>query len=841
MHEHALKELRILKKRLDPSAVGDISLPTKSASKQSDGPSTGFGELLDFRGNVSTASLSAVTAHQIQVLKLVAATKKPAHIVDVLPFLGIAHPTSPVNLLSRIAKENEKESAKAARQVASLSQILFSLAPSVSSKDDAIAAEPRLSPSPIASFEVQRMAFAAQLRWWKLAGHQGNVDEEVLAPFLRCVRALIRRENSDKEALYNKIATAFEEIMQLVRDQKHQPTLSSSSPSASLYQLLGSTAQEARRYDDAYRWFQVLRELLQPDQDPSIRIFSISARLLSVALKRSTQDSNVEKRVSEVVESLEGSLSGTITDLNELLESLSLARRSVVGMLMGSLNGSTETSKPDTLNNLLKTFVLRYPRFLRRWLGMPPAKDASTKQVLQFDQRRQLILQTLNQVLDATLMVIKCDIQRDTIEWQTMDEVIQDCFTLLSHVTDVAMPVSKLEQFGGYRVKMSSLCYGMFSQLRKIPDRPKTTTKHMLQALSRSIELVKDCSLSDKEKAQISTKLEVFADLCKSVGRGEEAVQTLRSICRTMAEEGALSNVASMLASKPPVQAWSLDPAAATLSRTLRSIAKLDKSWNDWTFFLPESERAAVLEHLMDINSAKTTQSEPNRLRDPCSTALLRIYTLERYPIRRLRVLLHLYSQNIGNGDELEEIISEVDDTLEQMKKRDKVEDAGLTRFLPHMMAYHSSLSALASADDTLAMSILKEAASAWKTMLEPVQTNDDIYSVIDNPDAFLDHLQSASLLADLRGENQLKVSLLDLSIAVTGAQGRSTSDGLVLNHCLLATTYTSIGLFPRALKTLMAANELISQCSGVSKGAMADYYLSQAEYYASIGHTVKA
>ncbi|KAI9167433.1 Separin [Paramyrothecium foliicola] len=841
MHDQALKELRLLKKRLDPTAPSEEPQTTKPNSKQCDGPSTGFGDLLDFHGTVLAPSLPPVTMYQLQTLKLVSAMKRPSHITSILPFLNQEYHASPINLLSRLAKDNQKETAKVARQLASLSQLLFNLAPSISSKDDTIATEPRLSPSPIVAFEIQNLAFAAQLTWWNVAGHNGSVDDEVLTPFLRCARALVRRERSEKGLLYDKMATSFDMIMHMVRSQKHQPILSSNSPSASLYQLLGSAAQDGRQYDNAYRWFQQLRDILQPGEDPFIRVFSISARLLSVALKRKSVDTLVEKLIAEVIESLEGSLSGTIADLNELLDSLSQARRSIVGVMMSCSESAAGTTKSNQILGQLKTFVLRYPRFLRRWLGAPPSKDASAKQLLQFDQRRQLVLPTMSQVLDATLVVIKGDIQQDNIEWQLMDDVLQDCFTLMSQVADVTMPTSKLEQFNDYRVKMSSLCYAKFSHLRRLPDRTKTMNKQMLQALSRSIELIKDCSLKDKEKAQISTKLEVFAELCKSAGRSEEAVQTLRSICRNMAEEGALTNVAAMLISKPPAQAWTQDAAASTLSRTLRSIAKLDKSWNDWTFFLPEAERAAVLEHLMDINSSQAAQSETNQLRDPCSVTLLRLYTLERYPVRRLRVLLHLYSQNIGNNEELEAISPEIEEAIDQAQKKDKGEDTALARFLPHLIAYHSSLSGLAKASEEDATSLIKNAISSWASMLESSQAKDDIFSVIDNPDGLLEHLQSASVFADLRGENQLQISILELSISVSEVQSRATGEGLIASHCLLATTYTSIGQPSKALRTLHTTDELLLQYKDVTKGAIADYYLSQAEYYASIGQTVKA
>ncbi|KAL7963886.1 peptidase family C50 domain-containing protein [Trichoderma compactum] len=839
MHDQALKELRVLKRRLDSIINGTQSSSAKSGSEVTTTTSA-IADLLNFNGSVTKQSLATITGYQMQALKLIAATKKPSHIEVILPYLADSYTSSPFNLLSALAKEGAKEAAKAARQMASLSQVLLSLAPSVSSQEDAVATEPRLSPSPDVAFELQSLAFRIQLKWWKLAGHKGNVDNDVVSPFSRCLRAYTRRQKLDKGSVYQTASESYDTIMQLIYAQEYRPATSFDSPLASIHQILGSAAQAERRYTEAHRWFQELKSSLTPGQDSSVLRCSVSARLLAVALKKADMDHTLEPLLCEVIEGLDGSLSGTIAELNELLESLSLARRSVVGLLMTCLGpNAAESTVPSDLVNHLKTFVLKYPRFVRRWTGLPPNKDASPKQVLQFDQRRQLVAQSIGQTLDATLMVIKCDIQSDASGWQATDDVLQHCVSLLDCMNASTLSTTKIDNLGTYAVKISSLYFSIFSQLRKKSSRSKEENKHFLRALHRSIDVVKDCTEDEKEKAQLSTKIEVFADLCKTSGRTEDAVQTLRYICSSMAENGVLADVAAALDTQSPSLAWSMNDKVSLMSRTLRSMSKIDSSWNEWTFPLPEAERAAVLEHLMHVGLAGSSASpQPLGLYDTAVAALLRIYTLEKYPVRRLRVLLHLCYQNLGEEEQLAKILSLAEETWEHMQTEGNGEDTFLAHFIPHMQAYCTSIAALIRVDGSMS-TLVNEAIDSWKSMVGTCQTQDDLFSIIDDPQGLLDHLHSLHQLAGLKGETRLQLAISELNITLSRVFVGSTEasgDGLVLSHSQLAAQYVNIGLFPQALKTIEQTQELLSRYDGLSRQVLAEFYLSQAEYHTGIG-----
>ncbi|KAM0562555.1 hypothetical protein ACHAPJ_002245 [Fusarium lateritium] len=831
--DQALKELRILKRRLDAG----VNKTTKPASTEGQTAAQVIAELLDYGDDVPDNLLPVVTGSQVQVLRWISHSKKPAHIEAALPFLEESHASSPIKLFEKMGTQNEKEAQKAARQLASLSQTLLSLAPSVSSKEDQVATESRLSASPNSAFKLQVLCFKVQLKWWKMAGHRGSIDNDILSPFTRCVRAYTRRYPPANGPTYELISTSFNELMDLIGSQKSQAKTSSDSPLTLLYQLLGIAAQTDRHYDAACSWFQTLKDTLDPEQESPIRIFSVSARHLAALLKQTKYDSKTKELVQEVTESLEGSLSGNITDLNELLESLSLARRSAVGLLVSSPNGpKAKNGVVTSILENLKTFIMRFPRFGRRWLGAPPGRDASAKSLLQFDQRREMLMQTISQIIDGALVVLNGEIQSDSITWKHMDEVLWDCSKLVDGVLDPTISVSRTEQLSSYFAKISSLYFARYNQLRKDLGKSKQINKEILQCLSRSIEMIQDRPMAQQEKAQISTKLELFADLCKAANRSDDAIRTLRSICTNMIEEGALVKVTAALGSQPPSVAWGADEKAEILSRTLRSIAKLDHSWNDWAFFLPEGERAAVLEHLMQIVGDTASRGEPLKLHDPSVQALLRIYTPDRFPIRRLRVLLQLLFQAIGEENEMEQITSLAEEAVQQLDNKTHGEDGSLVRYIPHLRAFHKSMSALAVTDAPLPVSALRDAVASWKSMTESCKSRSDFYERIDNPDGLVTHLQSASQFASLRGENSLQLEILELSTPLSKILAEPTYNNVILNHTLLASQHLNIGHFAEAKETLDATKKLLDQAEGASRGLVAGFHLTQAEYYSGIG-----
>lgn len=823
LREQAASELLLLKRRLE-----------KNDESKADCQKTC--DLLSYNELISQNSLATVAACQVQTLKLIAANKRPRDLEGAVTYLAETYTYSPINILSRLAKSSDAQVTKAARQMATLSQTLLTMVPGVSSSEDTVASEPRLSATPSATFELQSIAFRMQLKWWALAGHQGKIDDELLSPFARCVKCFLRRHGPADAACFKLLAESYDGLRKLIDAQKYQPSTAADSPLTTICYSLGSAAHVARLYDEAYQWYNRVEVILKSHQEASVRSCSVSARLLAVSMKSSRAKTDDSSLLESVTDALNGSLSGTTQDVNDLLESLLLARRSIAGVLMGNVNDKSHITQDFKV--LLQRFLLKFPRFVLRWLGSPPGKDAAAKQILQFDQRRQTVMQCISQVLDALFVVIRSQILEQTASFEQVDEVLHECTRLLENVRDPTMSTAKTGQLAEYIIKISSLYFSMFGMLRKKKGQSKAEKKLALQSLNRSIEAVKDCTTAQKEKAQLSTKLEMMADICKASGRSEDAAKSLRTICTNMVEDGVLATVANALASQPPRVVWSSSDKASALSRTLRSMAKLDNSLNDWTFFLPEAERAAVLEHLLHITT-EDSEAKPLQLHDTKMSALLRIFTPERYPIRRFRILLLLLSQNIGHEQSSRDALTLLEQAGRYLQKKDVAEDSALLRYAPHLRNQHASLVAMGSYP--LPVSTLKDCVASWATMMQSCNSEDDIKTTIDNPEEFLSHLLALNQLAGLKGECHLQLSILELCVSITKLCAKPSDDQVVLYQCQLATQYVEIGLFAKASKVLEDTKQLLQQSQEASLKATLSLHLSQAGYLAGIDQTSEA
>jgi separase len=815
LHDPAIKELASLKCRLEKGNG------TKAESFQ---PS----DLLNFGDLVSQHSLSVVISCQTQALKLIAASRRPKDVEGALSHMKDSCPSSPINTLPKLAGSDKAAAAKSARQLAAFSQILLSMAPSVSSNEDTVAMEPRLSVTPAVAFEIQSLAFRMQLKWWELAGHQGKIDDELLSPYSRCVRCFLRRYGTMDAAGYALLSGSFKGISTMYLAQNYQPKETSDSPIASIYTSLGSAAHTTHRYSDAHSWYLRMRIILKADGVASVRFCSNSARILAASVKTSSSKDEDPSLLEEVSSTLGGPLSGSSQDVNDLLESALLARRSVAGVL-GSRDGAAVLSQKS--RHLMQNFLLTFPRFLMRWLGTPPGKEASAKHILQFDQRRQVVTQCINQVLDGAMVVVKTQIA-DSPDFAAVDEVLRDCAALIENVSDPTLSTSKAGQLSGYYIKISSLYFSLFSQLRKLKGASKADKKNMLHALSRSIDAVKDAPRADKETAQLAGKLEMMASVCKSMGRAEDAAKALRTICTNMVEDGILAQVADALSHQPPRRAWIASDKSMALSRTLRSMAKLDNSLNDWTFFLPETERAAVLEHLLQVTT-EDGEAKALQLHDTRVSTLLRIFTADRYPIRRFRVLLMLLFHNIGEEEVSREITTLLEQTLRYAQQKNVAEDSGLMPYIAHLRNQHNSLLAMRS--DPFAASTLQECVFSWSTMVQSCSSEEDIAATIDDPDDFLTHLRALDQLAGLKGESRLQLSIQELCVKITQIRAKPTDDNAIVYQCQLASQYVETGLLVQASRVLEEVEQLLGKKKKLSPTAMVNFHLAQAGYLAGM------
>ncbi len=635
----------------------------------------------------------------------------------------------------------------------------MSLTPSVAHEDDGTALEARFSIRPAAAFETQCVGLEARLQWWLLADHRGDVDKEILGPLSRCLSAYIRRTRSQGGvSSYSLCKAVFEAIHHLVEAGTTSPRLSSKAPLVAIYQTMETLCRETGRLDEAVSWAVLVRNALDPEKDSTAKCCSASAQLLSLHLKDPAKYLLDDALLAKVLGAIEGPMRGDVTELEELLMSMGYLRKSAMNLLFD--RGGTafaEHQIPESTKQLLETFIYQCPRFYLRWLGKPPASKSSTKDFLRYEQRRQLMTKSIGLILDSALVVIKTLIDDGRIDWALMDAVLADCLTLLDYLDDakLAGPAAS------YHVKISHFYYLNYRALKDSPVDADGVDA--ITALRRSVDCVKHRPKEEKEKSQLVWKLERIADMCKSHGHIAEALGALQSVRTSLVDDGTLQDIAQALTSQPPLLAWTADDNAAALSRALVALHRLEQVHLDWTQDMTEMEQAAVLEHRLHFVLAGGTKNKHDvTLAHPCVDSLLRIYYPTRFPVRRLRTLLHLLSINLDRPDVLADVSPQISAAIGLAESRDLGEDAALGCYLPYYQPMYTSLCGLSEGYPDLES--LRRCLSDWDRLFTGAPSKDDLDKSVDNEAEFLAHLRSIADFARTMGEGDILIAALQLS-----------------------------------------------------------------------------
>jgi len=836
LHEQAVREARILKKRLDGTPAKSETMKVgKTSNLELKSTTQSVAELLDFGGvHAVGQELHLIITTQIQILQVLAATNKPSSIEAALPYLRRDCKFSPVNFVLKFVEEKSMDIGKIARWMERVTYYLLSMAPSSSSREDSVAQECRLSVSPESAFELQALALEARLHWWKLAKHQGDVDKDILSPLSVYLAAFVRRTHGNGQAVYAKCHEIFLRFRPQFEGQR--PTISKRSRSAlaSIYQTLATLARENGQPSSAETWVRKIREGLCEKEDSIAKTCSVAAQLLALHLKNPAKFYQDDTLLNEVLSGIQGPLRGDANEMDELLTSVCAARRSAVNLLV-TLNkgGSGVDFVPSTkTTELLESLVLQCPRFCLRWLGKSPAPTSSTKDYLRYEQRRKLMQGMIHHTLESAFMTIKTNLDRSRLTWETMGTILGDCTSLLENIGNLAA----LDSTSSYYVKMSHFYYMQYCSLRDQAKGPKDLAP--MRALRSSIECVENRPGPEKEKAQLLLKLEKLAELCMALGRRDQALAALQTIRDTLVEYGTLKDIAGALETTSISGAWNRDEKAEALSRILVSISKLESVWADWTVNLSEAEQAAALEHRLHFILLRTGRKQDEvSLQHPIVDSLLRTYIPTRFPIRRFRVLIDLLCSEIGNPDR-SELLSVTRDAAQVEEQGQLGDDTGLGHYVPHMKAFYRSLIALTNTcPDT---GTVQQSISTWQSLTKSCRNKMELERFVDDVAGLLDHLESIADFFRMKGQGSLLATVLELSTDISHLVEGPAPGDLIHHKTCLALQYSNLGRSSKAEQLFSETQEYMEAHQSVSD-AVANFHLAFAEHYVAIGSLKKA
>ncbi|KAH8658674.1 peptidase family C50-domain-containing protein [Tricladium varicosporioides] len=844
MDDLAIKELRILKRRLDAETVagtmkGKQTIPIT--------PPT-LSELLDFssvRQTLNMPKLGIAISTQLQALRVMASSKDIKSIEAALPILDSLG--SPMDLIVLACKASESARNKGVRQLQNLSDILLSICPSVSAADDTLALESRLSVSPEVAFRLQHLAFRTRIVWWKLAGHSADETRELFDPFLRCLSAYVRRSGRGGTGTYSFASEVFTDLQRQLQDKA-----TSKKPSVAwigIYKLLSSIAQEANMIDEAIRWTQKLKDQPKSPLDSDTAQCFISARMVALVLRKPTRSSEDEETLLALLECLERPFKGDSSEIEALLTEVSSARRATISLLIRSpLNSQPAKQITDGLYQMCESLVFLCPRLCLRYLGKPVSGDSSTKDIVRYEQRRQFITKLGIHAIDSAVYLVKRLLSEDRMSWDLLDSKLQDCLILLAIIDINAATLPAEEQLpqNSFYVKISNLYYSYFLNQRRSANG--ASQNQQLKILRRSIDCVRARDHSEKKQSLFSTKLERMAEIYKDTGRYYELCEVLQNLRDEIISQGVLSNVAEAAKSIPLRRAWSIDDRASALARTIQTILKVQVkhvessseaflSHDSWK----PAERAVVLEYYLQLLSDQTKQSSKSwDLQLIVSKSLYALYDKDLYPLRRLCLLIRLSSLDLPDEHDFADcIMNELQATQVSESIIEGTADATLRPYLLHTQTLARSTVELQQEEPR--SDIIQGCVTAWSSFITGNITLESLECRVDDIPGLLNHLQVIADYFHLKGLGSSRMRTIQLIANLSELISKtSTADELVTNLAILALQWLHLGYSGKAGMILDRAQVLSNQ-DGICNSTLMRLHLNYADYLLLIGNVEKS
>lgn len=851
----ALRELRILKRRLEASKAGSSGLGTMSSvnfskeEESSDPKTETLAEMLRFRNTSAKGQLLAlIITTQLQVLKILALRRDSSATENALQHLQFSLPHSPANLIrQQLASDVPGSQEKVARQLESLAQAFIALCPSVSSAEDdkPLASGNGLSPDTV--FQIQLLAFQVRSTWWKISGHQTNIAKEIVDPFSRCLATYNRRSKLTKAEKYDVAKSALEIIKECIQNVKgfRQEILFST------YHLLADSAQESSYYSEAIDWIRKARDCARESALSRTQICCIKCRLAS--LEARSQDTNPSNELinslRDAARSLEGDLHGDSAELDELLPAVACLRRSTFSVFQGSHRSSKAKQIPvqSPLTRECLNIVLLCARFLVRYIGRETSQGGHDKMTVRRDQRRRLAARFTSPAIESVVAMARLSAESEAETWSRLEPGLQDCITLASLITDSNTienrAIGEDNQASSSHLSISNAYWYRYLYLK----RGATDAKSCRECLLMSIELIRNQPLCEKLIGSLPLKLEKFGQLCEDMRDYKKAAQSYEEALHVELDSGLFRVAMEAAATQSVPSILGLDsellPLARKLSAYPRAALKATNQGSRQRSFydakgLSASERGVLLEQqliyllsIMDVRGA--TLAAYDALND-IGTSLLSTYEPTKFPVRRLRVVVRLLRSLLTFPGALESsLIDQL--LLEPMEAAtDAHFDMGLLRFQPHLTTCRCLLIILRGKSPNI--KDLESVIASWSNLVQgnvdwgSLQTQ--VYDVAD----WLVHLEMLGEYLDMQGLELYRVSALNITVKIHEAALSVQCSALVSKLSELGLQHVRLGYSGLAGSVLHKAQRHLEAPGLVGKVKLR-WYLSYAEYALANGN----
>ncbi|KAI9692179.1 MAG: hypothetical protein M1822_006409 [Bathelium mastoideum] len=866
----ATKELCILKSRLeklmeDEMRAADTCETKKvrnnnAASKERETLAT----LLSFKNmNLDSSALPIVVSHQMLVLRIIAAAKRPTIIEGALEYLRSGSPCSPTNLISRTVQSGHSKE-RAADQLRSLGHIYLSLCPSSFSSHDASACDPKICPAPETAFALQELALETRVHWWSLVNHQADLDSELLEPYSKNLNALVNRSSASSNQIYAITQDATARLQTLIRDlldanDDYTNFRSWSSIQSTLSTVAQNTGDLETAVKHAVSALATSKKRGTPTEQDSLIL-----RLATLAfenwtesgLTNATEDNAKSKSAVKVGLNL---LSGEPRYSKFQEQSLILApvmtlRRAVVKFLVKKSQEHKiilGSGHADILH-MSHAIIFRSLRFLIGFMNAIPLDAKCTDSPPKGSRFRALAAQAVKGSIDSALGILKSLVARNDIAWDNLCSLLEDCSTAIalieSWVQDAYLQVPPDFNPSQSLVKVSNMYWAFQSQRSKHSDAKNPDES--IQALVRSIDLLRPRSKAEQEAGLLAVKLEKLATALDSAGRLLEAHTAIKGAIELLVQHGALQEAAKIAADKALRHVWTSDGQIGQLGRLL--IAMLKRLKHDDGGLIQDSERVfdsspmapdergILLEQQLCLNSATISPRKPAdahtiRLLQEISRRLLTIYAPSDFPIRRQRVKRTIVQIATDFPAILDDELRSLALEEHLINKQCLGADAGLQKFQAHINAGwrigRTFCIGLPKFED------IKLALLDWQCIVEVSPTWDVLLQRVDDVESFLIQLHAVANFLDMQGLGLQRLPILSMISRIEELRRSFDLAALITSKANLTSQYLRLGYSGKAGDNLVNARSLMSSSTPLPEVMLA-LQMIHAQYSLDVGDT---
>lgn len=700
---------------------------------------------------------------------------------------GHHNPLYNIKLLAR------HDPTKACTYAASLSQIITSIIPPLSSSSDVTALDPKVSCCPTTAFILQATSLESIAFQRMIAKVHNAKARNLWEYFIPHMQTFTRRTHnidpSKRRERYSLLKDVSKRLLGILGEQELP---------FDVMRHLSSCAIEANLVQECTTWTQEWMNALysRGSSSDAALIAMCKVRLATLELHRwkltspdpkTPEDLEItvlEKKIQDATSGMDSVSKGRKPDLVVFLQEVGLLRRNVLVLLTGlpddtikRLFKTDDTDILDPLKDRLRTLGEEATRsvvlFCRKYMGMGLSGTESVK-----------IKSIITPAMDAILMACWRNFDLSQADaWDHTESLVKDCWSAMK-----ACESELAEEGASFFEKVSNVYWRIHLIYRSKPGHDQ----YAVRALRRSIATMDGRPVTEIANAQIAKKWErlgtIFITAARDYTKAEEAFAACLDVA---ARTGLLNEIGNLASATETVQTLSINPEYSWLGRVLSSLIKIaikrkDDSAEALGFHykgLSIAARGILLE--WSFHLALDDVTDGGSVLRAIGERLIDVYELEDMPIRRTRVIASLTALTVDQSGllDIEYVQSLGEDVLDYAATTDSFntqleEDSQLVLQRDDLIARcQIGLALCYWKQGKPRRELATQALTLWAAILAKGGWNHCIERVGD-VEGLRRRLEMMSEFFEMKGEVELQISTLDVLLRIREIQPALDYDG---------------------------------------------------------------